>query len=53
MLVGAVEWDFGDLGFRSRLKSGEVRGVIGEVGECGDADVELLARAENSGAISY
>jgi len=28
-------------------------GVIGEVGECGDADVELLARAENSGAISY
>jgi len=44
LLVGAVEWDFGDLGFRSRLKSGEVRGVIGEVGECGDADVELFAR---------
>ena len=30
------------------LKVENSRGVIGEIGECGDADVELLARERRS-----
>ena len=45
LLVGAVEQDFRDFTFRSRLKSGD---VSGEEGECGDADIELLTRERRS-----
>ena len=44
MFVGTVEYDFRDFIFRSRLRSGEVRGVFVE-GECLDSASVALPMA--------